>query len=1421
MTVTTEERIVVHTGNGSTTVFPFTFLIPDADSLYVYTRPVGGTTKTLITSGLYTATGLGDAGGGSVTYPLSGSPLDSSTELIIERSITPTQGVSVSNQTRYYAEVAESVWDRLTMLAQELFEEVGRAAQAPEGSPGMLAIAGAANTAAIWNSDGDLVEGPTTSEIANAQTYALLAKTYADRLPTFTTRTEAEAVSADTASATYIIVAGLFYKYDAAGTALTTGDGRTWKPSGLVYPEHFGADTSAADNATAINAWLAYLGAGVIGAGTGTFDVQSAISTGEIDDLVILGHNLTLNYTGATTTGTLFQFGTSSATSTRVRIDGLRLSSDTTMTAGEGVVFERIARSNLENVTIDGQDGTGKFWHGIWIKNCDNFKWNGFDVQAQKDGIILSGTTGVGAAEYRLSNGRVLYCGEAGIHIAGGIGGFYFQGSSGTNKYNIKTSNERSAQQNRELFFLSGSVSDITQEFGYGIYIVDSTANANGLVQFDAPWIATGSSGNLFVGNFGFNGRVILNGGKIFNAGTSMFDLATKTIIPSTGQGDGIYSSNTSYKLEINGTTFEDNQGTAINQVAANASTKIRGVSFDGNGTDYTAHATPETYTDNGDLIINGISAPKVFDSRSEATNSATGQTGTKQNIKLKDIAFVYDASGTALTTGDSRTWSPDGKVTESHFGENTTPGTTDMATAINAALEWVGAQGGGTVYITEDCYFNSTLNLTGTSHNRDNVTLVIEEGVTFTQGADANPGIYAKDGTNCKVSGPGTYNGNYTEAGAWESLVTGLAITDGDGTGTSSAAYTAGTTATITVNALGTGYVKKGSRLTYITATVTYAYIVQADAAITAGTATVTLDRNIDADIASGQTIWINEWNRNAVIDSAYSAGATSITLRAPDVSSESGTPKMLDGDQFCFYGSYNDINQDPDYTEVYTVVGDVNWTGTYPNFTATVTITPALATDKVNGQMITSIMDHRNNRFSSLVFYGCTDSHVKDLKIVDSRLHGACFNGVITAPWDGVDPSTKPNNQCSITGCDDQLGAHGTAYVAAYGKRVSVFRNSASNYVAGANRNGATMEKTELGDISKNKFIDMYYGANINGDCTHININENLFYHCKIPVRQANTCRNVNVNSNQIVCDSSNSITAIQILAGPADTNDNSQNSTFIGYNQIVGSLSTANAKYGSAIQITPISLVASATEADWPHNVTLFENFIDGAGRYAVYALNGKNIRIIGTTALNIGYDGIYATDLEKSWIKDNYIQDCGLTAAADAFLFPDAQDNIISGNIGEIVSSANMNANVDPIAFGQKVSGLHRRINANQTITNNTTTKVVWNDTVYDHVGAIDGSGNIIVPDNMTAVRVTVNVVWASSSTGRRLITVKEATTNIGAINYTANSTSDHTFTTGWVKVTPGNEISVDVLQNSGGDLDLVSSLNRSSVFVEFK
>jgi hypothetical protein len=91
MTVSSATNRVSYNGNGSTTVFAYTFKIFDEDDLTVIIRAANGTetTKTITTH--YTVSGVGNSGGGNVT--MLTAPASGETLVIIRDAGPHDQGV--------------------------------------------------------------------------------------------------------------------------------------------------------------------------------------------------------------------------------------------------------------------------------------------------------------------------------------------------------------------------------------------------------------------------------------------------------------------------------------------------------------------------------------------------------------------------------------------------------------------------------------------------------------------------------------------------------------------------------------------------------------------------------------------------------------------------------------------------------------------------------------------------------------------------------------------------------------------------------------------------------------------------------------------------------------------------------------------------------------------------------------------------------------------------------------------------------------------------------------------------------------------------------------------------------------------------------------------------------------------------------
>lgn len=132
-TVTNSVSSTTIAGNASQTVFPFNFIgVTANDITVIYTDAAGN--ETTIPQGQYTlALNSALPGniwgiGGSVTYPLVGSPIANGTTLTIARSVPNTQTVS-SNQGQAFPTAVEGGLDLLAMQIQQL-QATGRVLEA-------------------------------------------------------------------------------------------------------------------------------------------------------------------------------------------------------------------------------------------------------------------------------------------------------------------------------------------------------------------------------------------------------------------------------------------------------------------------------------------------------------------------------------------------------------------------------------------------------------------------------------------------------------------------------------------------------------------------------------------------------------------------------------------------------------------------------------------------------------------------------------------------------------------------------------------------------------------------------------------------------------------------------------------------------------------------------------------------------------------------------------------------------------------------------------------------------------------------------------------------------------------------------------------------------------------------------------------
>lgn len=130
MTVSSSTNRVSYSGDGSTTVFAYTFKVFDQDDLTVILRAADGTETVQTITTNYSVSGVGNANGGNVTMvtaPATGQTL------VILREQPLTQGLDLVPNDPFLANSIEESLDKLTFMIQQHEEEFDRTLQASRG----------------------------------------------------------------------------------------------------------------------------------------------------------------------------------------------------------------------------------------------------------------------------------------------------------------------------------------------------------------------------------------------------------------------------------------------------------------------------------------------------------------------------------------------------------------------------------------------------------------------------------------------------------------------------------------------------------------------------------------------------------------------------------------------------------------------------------------------------------------------------------------------------------------------------------------------------------------------------------------------------------------------------------------------------------------------------------------------------------------------------------------------------------------------------------------------------------------------------------------------------------------------------------------------------------------------------------------
>ena len=168
MTVSSTTTKNSYSGDGSQTVFAYTFKIFDDDDITVIVRSSAGTETTQTKTTHYSVSGVGDAGGGNITFttaPASGETV------VLLRDTALTQTTDYTPNDPFPASAHEDALDRITFQAQEIQEELDRAIKVSRtntitSSEFTVDATERANKIFAFDSDGDFA---VTQEIGTFQ----------------------------------------------------------------------------------------------------------------------------------------------------------------------------------------------------------------------------------------------------------------------------------------------------------------------------------------------------------------------------------------------------------------------------------------------------------------------------------------------------------------------------------------------------------------------------------------------------------------------------------------------------------------------------------------------------------------------------------------------------------------------------------------------------------------------------------------------------------------------------------------------------------------------------------------------------------------------------------------------------------------------------------------------------------------------------------------------------------------------------------------------------------------------------------------------------------------------------------------------------------------------------------------------------
>jgi len=182
---------------------------------------------------------------------------------------------------------------------------------------------------------------------------------------------------------------------------------------------------------------------------------------------------------------------------------------------GAGLHVELMGRSIIENVVMDGQDGTGNLYEGFWFDGIDQVQVVNGQARAQEDAIRVNSKSITAWPDDLFIRGFKISGSGVGIHIGGGFGGLDCASTDVIgNDINVVVDNAIQPIANREIDLSSDCWIDSARK-GDNV-MVNDTLTSGGTMNIRG-WVASSYYGNGINIVRWRNGDVEIASDKIYN----------------------------------------------------------------------------------------------------------------------------------------------------------------------------------------------------------------------------------------------------------------------------------------------------------------------------------------------------------------------------------------------------------------------------------------------------------------------------------------------------------------------------------------------------------------------------------------------------------------------------------------------------------------------------------------------------------------------------------------------------------------------------------------------------------------------------------------------------------------------------------------------------------------------------------------